>query len=177
MLSLVWNSNLIFSKGLLAAIDGYLLAHSAGLPVTLTVIGSPVADHYMSKDKIFREFSDRLSSNKFKYLGPVDLATSNELVMSSDCVILPSFYASECQPLAIISAMCYGCEVVATETPAMLSTLGDYPAWHAKPKPAHIAEIISEIARSRKVTNEDILRARKRFSTEKFLQGMNDVLC
>jgi glycosyltransferase involved in cell wall biosynthesis len=50
------------------------------------------------------------------------------LITESDIVCLPSVYASECQPLAIIDAMYAGRKVLVSNSAPLKATVENYPA-------------------------------------------------
>ena len=177
MLRALWNSNLIFSKGCLLAIDGCISAFENGLDVSITVLGRPLGDDVYSKEAIGEEVSLRAKQACVDYVGLVSLTQAHTLAALSDVVLLPSSYRSECQPLALISAMVNGCEVVVCDTPALRATLGSYPAWFVEENVSDVVIVLSKIAEKKLVTDESIELARRRFSRSRFFEEMSNVLC
>ncbi len=176
MLRALWNSNLIFSKGCLAAIDGCISAFEGGIDVSLVVLGRPVGDHICSPDVMIEEVMSRSSHPCMNFIGTVPSDEAHVFATMSDVVLLPSKYKSECQPLALISAMVSGCEIITCDTPALRWTLGSYPARFVDVDPIDIGLKLKKVSEEKLVTREDIWLARQRFSKKRFIKEMQDVL-
>ena len=174
---LLWNSNIIFSKGF---VDVFYACEkiiaSKKIPLELWILGRPIGDSFMSASEMEQFVSDVVVKSDFvTYLGPVDFESMLSLLEGVDIVALPSFYKSECQPLALISAMCFGTKIVARDTPALRATLLDYPSYFCKSSNEVADGILAQIAVDG--INKSIVEASKdRFSNARFLLAMTKVL-
>lgn len=127
-----WNSNLVYSKGILeffTALQKYE-EKFPNTPLQIAIVGTFLSDEYMSAVKLKGYFHSRISAFKhikIHYFGPVSSDQSRKILLKSNAVILPSFYNSECQPLAIIEAMICKKYVIVNDTPALRATIGSYP--------------------------------------------------
>ena len=75
-------------------------------------------------EKKFRSF---LNIPWFIYKGQISRSEVIEALTECSVVTLPSFYASECQPLALIDAMVLGKYLLVSDTPAISATCFGYP--------------------------------------------------
>jgi glycosyltransferase involved in cell wall biosynthesis len=115
-LKLLYLSNLMYSKGVTLLVDAVKELQSEGIDVSLTVAGKPMADEYMSEDKIWQEFDNRVTaSNYVKYVGVAHGKAKESLLVSSDVFVLPTFYKTEAFPISVIEAMHSGLAIVTTE--------------------------------------------------------------
>lgn len=115
-LSLLYLSNIMYSKGILHLIEAVTELQSEGLKVKLHIAGKPFSDEYYSSDTIFKEFKTRINDNSgIVYHGTVIGKQKHNLFSESDVFVLPSFYRTEAQPISIIEAMAYGCAVICTD--------------------------------------------------------------
>lgn len=126
-LSVLWNSNIMASKGFFMVADAVAAMHNDGQPVTLVALGSAMADNLMSIEEVQQKLEALEQAPWFEYRGSVDRIASVRALGDSDVVCLPSTYSSECQPLAVIEAMCAGRRLLVARTPALLATVGEYP--------------------------------------------------
>lgn len=127
-LRLLWNSNLMASKGLRDAIEGARLARQAGVALTFTLLGRPIGDEEASASDMTSYAQSLANESWIDVVGTVSAKEARERVATHDAVLLPSRYSSECQPLALIEAMAAAREIIALDTPALQSTLEGYPA-------------------------------------------------
>jgi glycosyltransferase involved in cell wall biosynthesis len=107
----------------------------------------------------------------FDHRGAVDQSQSMRLLSSADVVCLPSTYASECQPLALIEAMCAARPLVVANTPALRATVKDYPCEMVDVvNPESVRACLQRIARSRPpaALSAAAVAARERFSAGRF---------
>jgi len=97
-------------KGLFDALEGARLAHAAGLPCRLTVIGA-FADS-ATRD----EFDARAAAvpGLVRHLGFVSKAERDELFATADIFCFPSYYPHEGQPAVLLEALAHDLPVVAT---------------------------------------------------------------
>lgn len=126
--TLLWNSNLMASKGIFETLTAAASLRQEGLVLNVEVIGAPVADDDMSAERVAAEFEVHKKCESISYHGCVSAETSRFLLRNSDVVALPSRYVSECQPLSVIEAMCAGKALIVSDSPALCSTIADYPA-------------------------------------------------
>jgi glycosyltransferase involved in cell wall biosynthesis len=138
--TVLWNSNLMSSKGIRELVDGLRLLHDEGFPIQLVILGVAIDDSEASKEEI-NAFIHSISSEKWIEVKgsvlPEDVAIHLD---ACDAVALPSTYVSECQPLSIIQAMLVGRIVLVTPTAALRATVGSYPAIFAERSAQAIAK-------------------------------------
>ncbi len=128
VLNILWNSNIMASKGFFDLAEAVERLHQQGHAVRLISIGTPLDDEEMHLDEVLCRLEMYKICDWFDHRGWVDPDTSIALTSVADVVALPSRYSSECQPLAIIQAMCTGTAIVASDIPALRATLRNYPA-------------------------------------------------
>lgn len=127
-LRVLWNSNVMASKGVFDVMQAVRELNATGLAVTLDLLGSVIGDEEMDYVSARDRFATLFDSSSMVHHGVVSPACAANMVDDADVVALPSRYSSECQPLAIIQAMCRGCAIVASDVPALRATLMGYPA-------------------------------------------------
>jgi glycosyltransferase involved in cell wall biosynthesis len=184
-LTVLWNSNVMASKGFFDVAEAIRQLMGDGLPVRLISVGQPIGDEEMSAQEAASRLHVLLGHDWLDYRGKVDQATAITLMAEADGVCLPSRYSSECQPLAIIQAMCAGKAIVVSDIPALRATLGDYPA-HFVPvrSVAAIAEALRDLHHLKLADptafvssrQEAAAAARERFSAERFDREMAAIL-
>jgi glycosyltransferase involved in cell wall biosynthesis len=184
-LRVLWNSNIMAAKGafdVLAACKQ--LAHE-GLPVHLEMIGSAMGDEELDASAAEERIAGLVASNWLSYYGRVPSIRAAELVQGTDVVALPSRYSSECQPLAIIAAMCAGRGLVVSDIPPLRATVGEYPAEFVPVR--NVSAVAEALRRLYDEKNADPAaffacrsqpaeRARERFSTARFDREMRGIL-
>ncbi|TNC46852.1 glycosyltransferase [Rubellimicrobium rubrum] len=180
-LRVAWNSNILASKGFFDVAEGVRAAVAAGTPVRLVAVGAPLADPEMDLPQVEARLAALRAEPWFEYLGPVRPEAASDLVDQSDLVALPSRYASECQPLALIQAMCRAKEVLVLDTPALRATAAGYPArvlpdaWPATVAGALAVALAEREARA-ELLSEAATMARRRFSSGMFDARMQEIL-
>jgi glycosyltransferase involved in cell wall biosynthesis len=177
----VWNSNILSSKGFFEVAEGVRQVTADGHMIRMTAVGAALGDAEMERETVEARLAELREAPWFEYLGPIEPARVVELVDRGDLVALPSRYASECQPLALIQAMCLGKEILITDTPALRATVGDYPAVVvAATEPSALARAML-LAGDRKASRDRLLRAaaiaaRRRFCPGEFDRRMETIL-
>jgi glycosyltransferase involved in cell wall biosynthesis len=178
----LWNSNVMASKGFFAVAEAVSLLHAEGLPVRMVALGAPLADETLSAADCTARLATYTSRPWMDYRGPVDRPGARQALQACDIVCLPSHYASECQPLALLEAMCMDKPLLVADTAALRATVQDYPC-----------EIITQIdartiaqALQRSLYSDRPLRAaslqaageraRDRFSAERFDRQLHELL-
>ena len=170
-LSVLWNSNIMASKGIRELAIGVEKAISLGANLNFTVIGKLIPDDEASLPELQRFVDDLASKPWVHFHGPVSHETALSLLDDADIVALPSQYSSECQPRAIIPAMCLGKAIIVTETPALRATIGDDTAILAPRNGDELAMALQSLALDRFQTDRQNAAAQhaiQRFSIEKF---------
>jgi len=123
----LWNSNVMSSKGIIELVEGLRLLRSEGVRLELVVLGSPIGDAERTEEEM-RQFIASLNSETWVDMkGRVAAESVPDMVAECDAVALLSTYSSECQPLATIQAMVAGRIVVVADTDALHATAGSYP--------------------------------------------------
>ncbi len=123
---LLWNSNVLASKGFTELVSGAQIAKAVLPGLTLTILGNVVGDGMLSIQEMRRFVEQSAKLNWITVVGPVNHERSRRELLECDIVALPSY--SECQPLSIIEAMCAGKRIILSDIPALRSTCGSYPA-------------------------------------------------
>lgn len=181
---LIWNSNMLASKGFVDVLWAIAEINAIEHKLDFWALGQPLSDHEMSSDEISSLLAQFDDEPWFYLFGAVSADEAIKLTSRSDIVALPSRYRSECQPLAIIQAMCLGKAVVVSTIPAMKATLKDYPAFFTQNPTlegarAAILDAVSSIA-SDSFDAEFVApfanAARQRFSAERFDRQMSEIL-
>lgn len=113
-LKLVYLSNLMRSKGILELLEALKLVKEQNINVELKVAGSFLSDHLMSSRQLEAEFVN-LNYGICEYLGSVQGSEKNALLNWADCLILPTYYPTEAQPICIIEGMASGCVIISTK--------------------------------------------------------------
>lgn len=185
VLTLCWNSNMMASKGFFDVAEAAKSAIAEGCSLRLVSIGSPIGDEELSRAGICARLASLRQNDWFDYRGILDPAAAAGLVATADVVALPSRYSAECQPLALIQAMCAGKEVVATDTPSLRATLGDYPARYVAPHCiAVLAAAFAALAREKAADPVGFaarnmpaaMVARQRFAADRFDRDIEAIL-
>ncbi len=179
-LSVLWNSNILASKGFFAVAGAVEMLHRDGRAIKLVAIGSPMPDCEMSIEQV-RQVLNSLSGRPWIELrGPVGRESLTRLLNQADVVCLPSRYVSECQPLAVIEAMCAGRQLVVSNSPALSATVGDYPCEIVESiDAASVAAALSRLSPShpgRRALEHGAAAARARFSAERFDRVLASIL-
>ncbi|MDA8654332.1 glycosyltransferase [Alphaproteobacteria bacterium] len=125
-IKIAWNSNIIYSKGFFNAASYIENLYAQGIDVEFHVFGIPMACDYMNLVDCEKQFRSFLNVPWFIYRGQLSRSEVIEAVADCSIVTLPSFYASECQPLALIDAMVLGKYLLVSDTPAITATCSGY---------------------------------------------------
>ncbi len=144
-INILWNSNIMYSKGFYHLSEALLDIYNRGFQkFKFQILGRIIPD----KDFDLSEYICKLKDNKFvDYLGPVDNEKSYKYLIESDIVALPSFYKTECQPLALIDAMTANKFLLISNNKYLLELTTGYPKLIFK-LPLNInsmSEIINEL--------------------------------
>lgn len=184
-LTVLWNSNVMASKGFFDVFSAVRALRADDLPVTLISLGALVADEELGTDALKKRFSALGTPGWFEYRGRQPHERAVKILEQADVVCFPSRYSSECQPIAIIEAMCGGKAIVASDTPALRATLADYPAVFV---PVNSVDAISSALRALaqkkardpvgffQPSSESAIRAGRRFSVARFDSEMHYIL-
>ncbi len=175
----LWNSNVMASKGFFQVAEAIGTLVDEGVHVRLIALGKPIGDEAMSL-RSCREALQRLEGKYWiERPGQVDRPTAMRLLYESDVVCLPSHYTSECQPLTLIEAMCAARPLVIADTPALRSTVGDYPCeMVAEPTPSAVKAALQHLflaPPAGEVLRAAAERARQRFSAHRFDRDMSQL--
>lgn len=148
----LWNSNVMASKGIFELVQGLRLLRQDGVAIKLIVLGKAIGDTEQSAGGM-RDFLETLSGESWIDIkGSVPPEEVPQLIDASDIIALPSTYSSECQPLAVIQGMLAGRPVLVCNTAAMRATVGEYPATFVERHPASIADALRPLIRCREKT-------------------------
>ena len=127
----MWNSNLLSSKGIVEALEA--VRRFSSLPKSpyyqFIVLGRVLSDVELSSQQLHAKILPFESHPDIAFLGPVSSDIADSILSASDICILNSRYASECQPLSILSAMSYSKVIISSSLPQLLELIGDYPSF------------------------------------------------
>lgn len=107
-LRILFMSNIIKSKGIFELMSAVSDIHCDGVCITLDIAGSFVADEYLDKHEVEKEFRARFDSLCMNYHGVVSGSGKSELFELANVVALPSYYKTEAQPIVLIEALSCG---------------------------------------------------------------------
>jgi glycosyltransferase involved in cell wall biosynthesis len=176
----LWNSNVMASKGFFELARAIGALAGEGLPVRLLAMGRLMADEEMGLAECQQAVAALQRCDWFEWRGPVNRETALSLLHEADLVALPSRYVSECQPLAIIEAMCAARLVLVADTPALRATLGTYPGILVSPTdPIALQAALQRLiaaSDTRPDTTEAARFAAQRFSIDRFDRQMAALL-
>jgi glycosyltransferase involved in cell wall biosynthesis len=184
-LTVLWNSNVMASKGFFHLAEAVRQVKDGRLAVELIAVGQPRGDEEAPEPETRLRLNLLLASKWFDYRGKVAQSAAISLLREVDVVALPSRYSSECQPLALIQAMCAGKAIVASDIPALRATLQDYPAVFVPCSSVEAtADALRDLCRQkcenlivfRESRKEAAAIARKRFSSARFDRRMAAIL-
>ena len=178
---ILWNSNILASKGFFEVCDAVVALRKRNYPVMMTVLGEATSDAEMSKYQVLQRLKRYSQADCIKYVGSVTNVEVEKEIIASDLVALPSTYASECQPLAIISAMVLNKMVMVTPTPALKETTRGYEkVAFVRRDPVSIGDKIESLLAEYRSTKIDKItrnkRAAKRFSEKKFKSNIREII-
>jgi len=176
----LWNSNLMASKGFFAVAKAVGELASNGQNIQLIALGEPLGDEAMNLTACRNAVNQLKNQNWVEFKGPVGRKTALALLLEADLVCLPSHYSSECQPLALIEAMCVARRVLIADTPALRATMGDYPcAVVENPTPKDIRLALERIM-THSCNQIELIeasrKARARFSIQRFESEISSLL-
>lgn len=126
--TLLWNSNVMASKGAFDVMEAVKVLRADGVDIELLAIGTVLQDTEMSAARALSTLTAYLGNGSMTYLGRVSVEAAAALVYAADAIALPSRYSCELQPLALIQAMAAGKAVIVSDIPALTATLAGYPA-------------------------------------------------
>jgi len=181
--SVLWNSNVMASKGFFETAEAVIALHREGLPIRLVSLGAPLGDETMSLGECSARLQSLLASAAcIDYRGRQNRIAAMEALMAADVVCLPSRYVSECQPLALLEAMCAGKPLIAADTEALRATVQNYPCIFLGEVTADsIAQALKRVVLA--LDGDDGIRlcaarqhAQSRFSVDRFDERLRQLL-
>lgn len=185
LFTVLWNSNLMASKGAFDLLSAVMELQEEGVSVELVTIGTVLPDEEMSLEDANRRFVELRARCSMRHLGRVSPARASELLKEADVVALPSRYECECQPLAVIDAMCAGKGLVVSDINALRATVEDYPAEFVKTRSIEdIKQALHRLYEEKAADPEAFYarramaanKARERFSAARFDREMREIL-
>lgn len=177
--TVLWNSNLMASKGVRDLVAGCERARANHPHLRLVMLGRPISDAEADREEMATWVESLAGQDWLRVEGSVSHESVLLYLAEADVVALPSRYSSECQPLALIDAMCAGKAVIAADTPALRATVGDYPSQLCTSDANGIANALAALCTG--PTTSSALRAgaayaRARFAPERFDRDMAKIL-
>lgn len=174
---IVWNSNIMASKGFFDLAEAVRIALPEVPGLQMVSLGAPMGDVEMTSRDAKIALEQLCCEPWFTYFGSVSPEEAYRRVAAADFYVFPSRH--ECQPLALVQAMCLGRPIIVNDTPALRATLGDYPAvLLPAPDPRSLAKAIQVLAKSGPPAGLEAAaeRARARFSPHRFDREMAIIL-
>jgi glycosyltransferase involved in cell wall biosynthesis len=184
-LTVLWNSNVMASKGFFDVAKAIQHLYEEGLRVKMVSLGEPLGDDEMTCREATRRLGAIRGCGWLDYRGKVGPAKAIALTAEADVICFPSRYVIESQAMAVIEGMCTGKAIVVTDIPALRATLGGYPAHFV---PVHsvsaIIEALRELDHLKRVNAvafvssrlEAAAAARERFAMARFDEEMATIL-
>lgn len=180
--NILWNSNLMASKGVVELVKGFDILTQRVNPFNpiLTLLGKNIGDYELSAPALEAILAPYHRKHQFNFVGKVDATSSHLWLLRSDIIVLNTRYRTECQPLAVIAAMCEGKCIVASRHLSIKYTLRDYPCiWiDDSSNPYSVFDSLSRACAicHDKSYQETLTRhadfARQRFSASRFIRDL-----
>ena len=126
--NVLWNSNIISSKGFFETCDAINFLNNKGHNINFLVLGEPLGDLELSRQNVVKKLNLYNKKRWFVRHNVVDRIHLKKILLNVNAVILPSSYPSECQPLSIIEGMIFCKHIIIKNTKALRNTIGNYPA-------------------------------------------------
>ncbi|MFG6500824.1 glycosyltransferase family 4 protein [Sulfitobacter sp. 1A15106] len=169
-LVVLWNSNIMASKGIAELVEGIRLLRCDGLHIKMVLLGKVIGDTEKSTSAMQCYLEELKQTRWIDVKGIVPPEDVPLFVSECDVIALPSTYSSECQPLAVIQGMLCSRALMITDTPAMRATVEDYPATFVERNSGSIAKALRHLVQNRPgpAKCEAALHARDRFSPDRF---------
>lgn len=127
-LVLLWNSNVMASKGVFDTLEAVAEIQLQGVPLVVHVLGSVIGDGEMTARTARTTLQNMKRRMNMVLHGRVDAADAAQRLAEADVVALPSRHPGESQGIAIVEAMCAGKALIISDIEALRATVRDYPA-------------------------------------------------
>jgi glycosyltransferase involved in cell wall biosynthesis len=188
---LVFLSNFIATKGYAEVIRAVgILRRVHQLPVTCRLVGEFLADGFLrrgarsaiqARRNLQRMIRDEQLEDAVEILPAAGHARKQEILRESHFLLLPTRYAIEAQPVAIIEALAAGCVPIAPEYRAIPDLIvHNKTGILAGPDPNDIAGAIAELyadpERYATMSRAAVAHHRERFTSELHLRRMSRLL-
>jgi glycosyltransferase involved in cell wall biosynthesis len=179
--TVLWNSNVIASKGFFDVAAAVAQLHARGTALRLVALGAPLGDETLAQDACAARLAGLRGEPWLDWRGPQPRDAVRRALAEADLVALPSHYASECQPLALLEAMCAARAILIADTAPLRATLGDYPCTvvarvDTDSVAAALQRCIAAAGQDNAKREAAADRARERFSAARFDQQMRRLL-
>jgi glycosyltransferase involved in cell wall biosynthesis len=175
--TITYLSSLMRTKGILDFIKaaGLCLDEEPGL--SFRIAGEWWNEDRTIKDETLAAIEER-NADRIQFLGLVSGKEKEELFLSSDIFVLPTYYPFEGQPTVIIEAMAAGCPVISTNHAAIPETVIDgdtgilIPPRNSEALSAAILTLVHDGATFRQMSHAAFQRYQEHYTAEK----SNDML-
>ena len=150
----------------------------SGLEISIEIFGSVIGCEYASQSECQKAINPYLDEEWVMFHGAKSRQDVIEALKSSDIVWLPSFYQSECQPLALIDAMVMGNFLIVSDSPALRATVGSYAGVLFLDEANTLQRDTLELAYRDfvSVREDEAMIANKRFSEQNFDHELSRLL-
>lgn len=120
---LLFLSNLIESKGVVALLDACQLLRKRGCRFTCRFVGAETAE--IDRTRLLREVAARGLQQNVSFAGPRYGPDKEREIADSDIMVLPTRYPNECFPLVLLEAMAAALPIVASDEGAIADIVED----------------------------------------------------
>lgn len=178
-LHVVYLSNLMFTKGFTVAIAAIDQLKEWGVPVHLTLCGSPLSDNYMTSAQVEEELAFHRGKAHITVAGAVFGQEKCRILASAHVFVLPTTYPTEASPISILEAFGAGCYVITTSQGAIPELLQGF---HADLQPADATafaaslKLVFETGRSPEIWKKNRDLAVKNYSLDRYQSNIRELL-
>ncbi|QVK23669.1 glycosyltransferase family 4 protein [Shewanella dokdonensis] len=147
-IKVIFLSNLLEDKGIFELLYGYLqCSDDVKSRISINIVGKPM---FKNKSSL-KNFFDLLDATNGKviYKGPKYNQDKWSELLSSDILILPTYYATEAFPLVFLEAAASGCFILTTKHNYLESVLSDFYCNFFEPKSSsEVSRVFTEMTRN-----------------------------
>jgi glycosyltransferase involved in cell wall biosynthesis len=122
VIKILFLSNLIESKGVLVLIEACKILDEDGVDYVLNIVGG---DGDILKTQLLDIINDYKLNGKVNYLGKKYGLVKDEVFLSNDIFVFPTFYENECFPLVNLEAMRSKLPIISTNEGGIVDMIED----------------------------------------------------
>lgn len=169
-LKVLYLSNLMIEKGIMDLLEASD-ALSECNEIEFTIAGNIESSNC-------QKVSEKLTSSKVNYVGPVSGQEKVALLEQSNILILPTYYKTEGQPISIIEGMSAGDYIITTAHSGIVDIISDKEngSFVEKKSPEDISELLRHLTKNldsvKKVAKYNYDISRKLYRPERFCEDV-----